>query len=72
VVPTLGTDPTKSLKVKELGKNYPETTINSLRVLKYLELTGFFVSDFFLKYPELVSFLIMIFLNTQNRRFFGK
>jgi hypothetical protein len=57
VVPTLGTDPTKSLKVKELGKNYPETTIISLRVLKYLELTGFFVSEFFLEIPGTGQFL---------------
>jgi hypothetical protein len=49
VVPTLRTDPTRSLNVKELGNKCLERTINSLRVLKYLELTGFlFVSDFFL------------------------
>jgi hypothetical protein len=40
--------PNKKFKSQRTCKKYPEKTINSLRVLKYLELTGFFVSKFFL------------------------
>jgi hypothetical protein len=42
VVPTLGTDPTKSLKVKELGKNLPGNNNQFFEGFEILGINWFF------------------------------